>query len=40
MSLNLFTDFYNKVDLFDPCPVAIKRAKKALEGKTAFGYAE
>jgi len=40
MSLNMFTDFYNKVDLFDPCPVAIERAKKALEGNNAFGYAE
>ena len=40
LSKDLLVGLYSRVDLFDKCPEAIKRAKKALNDNPAFGYAE
>ena len=30
-------DYYHTVDLFDQCPIAVKKAKEALRGNTKIG---
>ena len=37
---NLFVSQYQRVDLFDACPVAVLRAKEKLSDWQNFGYAE
>ena len=37
---HFLTKEYQRVDLFDQCPKAIKKAKKAMDKNVAFGYAE
>ena len=33
LARSFLIDSYNKVDLFDQCPIAVKKAKEALQGK-------
>ena len=40
LSKDLLVGLYSRVNLFDKCPEAVKRAKKVLKDNTAFGYAE
>ena len=40
LSQSFLINSYKKVDLFDQCPIAIKKAKAALQGSSSFGYAE
>ena len=36
--MGLLLGIYKRVDLFDQCPVAVKKAKKAMEGHKSKGY--
>ena len=33
-------DMYDKVDLFDQCPIGVKKAQTVLKGHKKFGYAD
>ena len=40
LSKSFLVNSYNIVDLFDQCPIAVEKAKKALRNNLRFGYAE
>ncbi len=40
LSRSLLLKLYQRVDLFDACPVAVKKAKAAMVNQPNFGYAE
>ena len=38
LTLGLLLNEYDKVDLFDQCPEAVKKAKQAMKGHKRKGY--
>ena len=40
LSTSFLMKTYQCVDLFDQCPVAVKKAKRAMQGNKAFGYVD
>ena len=40
LSTSFLMKTYQCVDLFDQCPVAVKKAKEAMQGHKAFGYVD
>ena len=40
MSKDFLVNQYRKVDLFDQCPTAVKKAKQALQGNQKFRNAQ